>query len=37
LEDSAENHIGQAFDIDTFDKVAQSITAQTVSLPFGVH
>ena len=37
IEDLAGNHIGQPFDIDTFDKVTQQISTKTVSLPFRVQ
>jgi hypothetical protein len=37
LEDLAGNHIGQPFDIDTFEKVTQQITTATVSLPFRIQ
>ncbi len=37
LEDLAGNHIGQAFDIDTFKQVTQSITTQTISVPFSIR
>jgi hypothetical protein len=37
LEDLAGNHIGQLFDIDTFEKVTERIATDTVSLPFGVR
>jgi hypothetical protein len=37
LEDLAGNHIGQAFDIDVFERVTQHITTNTISLPFAVH
>jgi len=37
LEDLAGNHIGQPFDIDTFEKVTQQIATTTVSLPFRVQ
>ncbi len=37
LEDLAGNHIGQAFDIDVFERVTQHITTNTISLPFSVH
>jgi len=37
IEDLAGNHIGQAFDIDTFEKVTEHITHQTVSLAFRVQ
>jgi hypothetical protein len=37
LEDLAGNHIGQPFDIDTFEKVTEHITTTTVSLPFKIH
>jgi hypothetical protein len=36
LEDLAGNHIGQAFDIDTFEHVSEHITTQTIPLPFKV-
>jgi hypothetical protein len=37
LEDLAGNSIGQAFDIDVFDRVTQHIATKTVSLPFAVR
>jgi hypothetical protein len=37
IEDLAGNHIGQPFDIDTFDKVTQKITTETVSVPFRIR
>ena len=37
LEDLAGNHIGQPFDIDTFEHVTEHITTKTVSLPFAVR
>lgn len=37
LEDLAGNHIGQAFDIDTFKRVTQHITTKTISLPFAIR
>jgi hypothetical protein len=37
VEDLAGNHIGQPFDIDTFDKVTEHITTETISLPFHVR
>ena len=37
IEDLAGNHVGQAFDIDTFEHVTEHITTKTISLPFGVH
>jgi hypothetical protein len=37
LEDLAGNHIGQPFDIDTFERVTEHISTQTVSLPFQVR
>lgn len=37
LEDLAGNHIGQAFDIDVFQRVSEHITTKTVSLPFTVR
>jgi len=37
LEDLAGNHIGQPFDLDTFDHVTEHIASKTVSLPFAVR
>jgi len=37
IEDLGGNHIGQPFDIDTFERVTRHITANTISLPFGVR
>lgn len=37
LEDLAGNHIGQPFDIDTFEQVTESIKTQTISLPFAIR
>jgi hypothetical protein len=37
IEDLAGNHIGQPFDIDTFDHITEHITSKTVSLPFAVR
>lgn len=37
IEDLAGNHIGQAFDIDAFDRVTEHITTKTISLPFEVR
>jgi hypothetical protein len=37
IEDLAGNHIGQAFDIDTFERVTRHIIANTISLPFAVR
>jgi hypothetical protein len=37
LEDLAGNHIGQPFDIDTFEKVTERITTETVSVPFRIR
>jgi hypothetical protein len=37
LEDRAGNHIGEAFDIDVFEKVTEHITTKTISLPFVVN
>ncbi len=37
LEDLAGNHIGQAFDIDVFQRVTEHIAANTISLPFAVR
>ena len=31
------NHVGQPFDIDTFETVTEHIATQTISLPFSVH
>jgi len=36
LEDLAGNHIGRAFDVDTFEKVSEHLVRKTVSLPFRV-
>jgi hypothetical protein len=37
IEDLAGNHIGQAFDIDTFERVTEQITTGTVSLPIRIR
>jgi hypothetical protein len=37
LEDLAGNHIGQAFDIDTFAPITEHITTKTISLPFSIR
>lgn len=37
LEDLAGNHIGQAFDIDVFERVTREIAAKTIDLPFTVR
>ena len=37
LEDLAGNHIGEPFDIDTFEHVTEHITSKTISLPFAVR
>jgi hypothetical protein len=37
IEDLAGNHIGQAFDIDVFERVTEHIAAKTISLPFSVR
>jgi hypothetical protein len=37
VEDLAGNHVGQPFDIDTFERVTEHITAQTISLPFAIR
>jgi hypothetical protein len=37
IEDLAGNHIGQPFDIDTFEHVTEHITTKTISLPFAVR
>jgi hypothetical protein len=34
IEDLAGNHIGEAFDIDVFDRVTRKIDKKTISLPF---
>jgi hypothetical protein len=36
LEDLAGNHIGQAFDVDIFEKVSEHLTSKTISLPFRI-
>ncbi len=37
IEDLAGNHIGQAFDIDVFQRVTEHISAATISLPFSAR
>ena len=37
IEDLSGNHIGQAFDLDKFQKVTKNIETETISLPFDVH
>jgi hypothetical protein len=37
LEDLAGNRIGQAFDIDVFDRVTEHITTTTIAVPFTVR
>jgi hypothetical protein len=37
IEDLAGNHIGQPFDIDTFERVTEHISTETVSLSFRVR
>jgi hypothetical protein len=37
LEDLAGNHIGQAFDIDVFERVTKEISAKKISLTFAVR
>ena len=37
LEDLAGNHIGEPFDIDTFERVTEHITTSTISLPFSIR
>jgi len=37
IEDLAGNHIGEPFDIDTFEHVTEHIATNTVSLPFTVR
>jgi hypothetical protein len=36
LEDLAGNHVGQAFDVDIFEKVSEHLSSNTVSLPFRI-
>ena len=37
LEDLAGNHVGRAFDADTFDRVTRSVSRDTTSLPFKIR
>jgi hypothetical protein len=37
LEDLAGNHIGRAFDVDTFDRVTRTVSRETTSLPFRIR
>jgi hypothetical protein len=37
LEDLAGNHIGQAFDVDVFERVTDRISATKIALPFVVR
>ena len=37
IEDLSGNHIGQAFDLDKFQKVTKNIETETISLPFDVR
>jgi hypothetical protein len=37
IEDLAGNHVGQAFDVDVFEKVTNTITSKTISLGFEVR
>jgi hypothetical protein len=37
LEDLAGNHVGRAFDVDTFDRVTRSVSRETTSLPFRIR
>jgi hypothetical protein len=37
IEDLAGNHVGQPFDLDTFEHVTEHITTKTISLPFAVR
>jgi hypothetical protein len=37
IEDLAGNHVGQPFDLDTFEKVTEHIVTSTVSLPFHIR
>jgi hypothetical protein len=36
LEDLAGNRIGQAFDVDIFEKVSEHLSSKTISLPFRI-
>jgi len=37
IEDLAGNHIGQAFDIDVFERVTQHIATKTISIPIAIR
>jgi hypothetical protein len=37
IEDLAGNHVGQPFDIDTFDRVTEKIVTETTSVPFHIR
>jgi hypothetical protein len=37
LEDLAGNHVGRAFDVDTFERVTRSLPKETTSLPFRIR
>ena len=37
IEDLAGNRVGQAFDIDVFERVTEHIASSTISLPFRVR
>lgn len=37
IEDLAGNHVGQPFDIDTFEKVTEQIVTETMSLPIRIR
>jgi hypothetical protein len=37
IEDLAGNHVGQPFDIDTFERVTEHITTQSIFLPFSIR
>ena len=37
IEDLSGNHIGQAFDLDKFQKVTKDIESETIPLPFEIH
>ena len=37
IEDLAGNHVGQPFDIDTFEHITEHITTKTISLPFAIR
>ena len=37
IEDLAGNHVGQPFDVDTFERVTEHITTRAIALPFDVR